>query len=216
MATSFGPLLSALRQRAASHSSAVESGPPETASTSTGNCSRPEKSCLASDCETDDASAVATLLFLGDVALHLRRGLRIFASDLGERGAGRLLLMQRRERLAEAQKRLRRLAGVRVFRRHRQEGFRRLTITLLLELAAHRRGKDRADEDAQSRAERPVPRQRYPAAARYGAGSGGAGAREPDGQRGAGRSRLDPLGGSRFVDCRERPGLCAVAARLRA
>src|SRR5581483_2981962 len=96
MATSFGPLLSALRQRAASHSSAVESGPPETASTSTGNCSRPEKSCLASDCETDDASAVATLLFLGDVALHLRRGLRIFASDLGERGAGRLLLMQRR------------------------------------------------------------------------------------------------------------------------
>src|SRR5579885_765146 len=135
MATSFGPLLSALRQRAASHSSAVESGPPETASTSTGNCSRPEKSCLASDCETDDASAVATLLFLGDVALHLRRGLRIFASDLGERGAGRLLLMQRRERLAEAQKRLRRLAGVLVFRRHRQEGFRRLTITLLLELA---------------------------------------------------------------------------------
>src|SRR5512141_424893 len=80
-AISFGFALSDLRQRAASSMSAVESGPPETASNKTGNCSRPEKSDLASDCETEEVSAVATLLFLRDVALHGRRRLGIFAAD---------------------------------------------------------------------------------------------------------------------------------------
>src|SRR3954469_14072773 len=115
MAISFGFVLSALRQLAASTMSAVESGPPETASTSAGDCSRPEKSDFASEAETGEVSAVATRLFLCDVALHLRRRLRIFAADFSQGRAGRLLLVQRRQRLAETQQRLGCLAGFLVF-----------------------------------------------------------------------------------------------------
>src|ERR1041385_137970 len=111
MAISFGLVLSVCRQRAASTMSAVESGPPETASISAGNLSRPAKSDLASDCERGEASAVATLLFLRHVVLHLRGRLRILAADLSQGRAGRLLLVQRAQRLTETQQRLRRLAG---------------------------------------------------------------------------------------------------------
>src|ERR1700686_5494854 len=51
-AISFGLTLSDLRQRAASTRSAVESGPPETASPSAGKRPRSEKSELASVAET--------------------------------------------------------------------------------------------------------------------------------------------------------------------
>src|SRR6185312_5045983 len=132
MAISFGLVLSVLRQRAARTMSAVESGPPETASTKTGHCSRPAKSDLASDCETAEDSAVATLLFLCDVALHLRRRLRIFAANLGQGRASRFLLVQRRQRLTETQQRLGRLAGFLIFGGDREERFRRLAIALLL------------------------------------------------------------------------------------
>src|SRR5664279_489942 len=132
---SFGLAFSDLRQRAASTISAVESGPPETASTNTGNCSRSEKSALASVAETDEVSAVRTLLFLRDAALHGSRGARKFAPDFGQRGAGRFLLIERGERLPEPQKGVRRLARALIFGRDRQEGFRRVAITLALEQA---------------------------------------------------------------------------------
>src|SRR5690349_17057948 len=95
-ATRSGFAFNASRQRAASTMSAVESGPPDTANTSTGKDCRPEKSALASDAETPRASAVRTLLFLRDAALHAAGGARIFASDFRERGAGGFLLIHRR------------------------------------------------------------------------------------------------------------------------
>src|SRR5476651_2454335 len=101
---SFGPALSALRQRAASTISAVKSGPPDTASTNAGKFSRPEKSDLASVAVTADESAVRTLGFLFDAALHARRGARKFASDFSQRGASRFLLIERGQRLAKPQK----------------------------------------------------------------------------------------------------------------
>src|SRR6185312_13124239 len=134
-ARSPGPSLRAARQRAASSSSAVESGPPETASTSAGNLARSEKSAFASAAETGAVSAVRTLLFLGDAALHVGGGLRIFAADLGERGAGGFLLVHGGERLAEPQQRLRRLAAVLELGRDREEGFSRVAVALLLEQA---------------------------------------------------------------------------------
>src|ERR1035441_10496982 len=157
-----GPLLRALRQRAASTISAVESGPPETASTSAGKWSRSEKSDLASVAETgaafcvgmifirkpvpsiesspracfsDHTLAVRTLLFLRDAAFRGSRGARKFAPDFGQRGAGRFLLIERVERLSEPQQGVRRLAGVLEFSRDRQEGFRRVAIALALEQA---------------------------------------------------------------------------------
>src|SRR6187401_4324 len=101
--------------------SAVESGPPETASTRTGKDCSPEKSDFASDAETAFASAVRTLLFLRDPALHAGRGARKFAPNLGERGASRLFLVHRRERLAKAQQRVRRFTRLLVFGRNVQE-----------------------------------------------------------------------------------------------
>src|SRR5665213_2650333 len=161
-ASSAGLPFSASRQRVASTINAVESGPPETASTSAGKCSRSEKSDLASAAETGEDScvgmiffrkpvptlgsgprasfsdhilAVCALLFLGDAAFHARRGAREFAADLGQRCAGRFLLMQRGERLPEPQQRGRRLAGVLEFGRDRQERFRRVAIALALKHA---------------------------------------------------------------------------------
>src|SRR5665213_2396076 len=112
-ARSDGFCVSASRQRAASHSSAVESGPPETASTSAGKVSRPENSDLASVALMTAESAVRTLEFLRHAALHAGCGARIFTRYFGQRGAGRFLLMQRSERLAEAQQGVGRLAAPR-------------------------------------------------------------------------------------------------------
>src|SRR5262245_47898067 len=133
-AMSLGPLLRAPRQRAASIINAVESGPPDTASTNAGNSARSEKSALASAIETGLASCVGmlvsgnrdplvgvtplamhALLFRGDAALHASRGARVFALDFGERRAGRFLLLHGGERLAETQQRIGRLVRLLIF-----------------------------------------------------------------------------------------------------
>src|SRR5690242_16228075 len=120
-ATNFGLVLSESRHCAARIMSAVESGPPDTASTRTGKDCRSEKSDLASDAETAFASAVRTLLFLRDPALHAGGGAWKFAPNLGKRGAGCLILVHRRERLSKAQERVRRLARLLVPGRNVQE-----------------------------------------------------------------------------------------------
>src|ERR1700722_18392774 len=121
-ATSFGARLSAFAQRAASSSSAVESGPPETARTSPGKPSRPWNSAFASASRTA-CSTMDTLLFPVHVLLHARRGARIFAQHLAQRGAGGFLSAKGGERLAEPQQRVGRPRGGFVFCRHREEGF---------------------------------------------------------------------------------------------
>src|SRR5262245_17789345 len=108
MASSLGPRLRAPRQRAANTSSAVESAPPETASTSVEASANGSNSAFASAAETA-SSAAGTLLFSLDPLLHARRGARKFAQHLAERRAGRLLLAEHGERLSEAAQRIGRL-----------------------------------------------------------------------------------------------------------
>src|SRR5262245_26494330 len=127
-AISAGPVLSAARQRAASISRAVESGPPETAMTRAAAERRLSNSVLASAAETGAASSAAssaadTLLFPVDALLHAHRGARIFSQHLGKGCAGRLPLAHGRERLAEPEQSVRRLGGGLVFGRHIEEGF---------------------------------------------------------------------------------------------
>src|SRR5580693_605825 len=131
-AMSFGARLSRFAQRAASTRRAVESGPPDTASTRPGKSSRPRNSAFASPSPTLP-SAVGTLLFPVDALLHAHRSARIFAQHLAERSTGRFLFAERRERHAEPQQRI---GGARrgvVFRRHGEEGFRGVAIALALE-----------------------------------------------------------------------------------
>src|SRR5512139_1554171 len=126
MARRAGPFFSALRQRAASHISAVESGPPDTASTSAFADPRSANRALASSLERVVTAsrgievrtclevfgfslAVDALDFLLDAALHVGSGLRVFAVDLAEGRAGRFLLLHGGERLAKAQQRVRSL-----------------------------------------------------------------------------------------------------------
>src|ERR1700685_884583 len=85
---------------AASKSSAVESGPPETAITNPGKPSKPRSSALASSSRTA-SSAVGTLLFPVHVLLHGQRRARIFAQYLAERSAGGFLFAQGSKRLAK-------------------------------------------------------------------------------------------------------------------
>src|SRR5512139_1500010 len=77
-ATNFGFVLSASRQRAANTISAVESGPPDTASTRTGKACRPEKSAFASD---------------GEMAADFCAGMIVTKSRLqhSDQGRGRLI-----------------------------------------------------------------------------------------------------------------------------
>src|SRR5580700_10946280 len=131
-ATSFGARLSRFAQRAASTKSAVESGPPDTASTRPGKSSRPRNSAFASPSPTLP-SAVGTLLFPVDALLHAHRGARIFAQHLAQRGAGGFLFAERRKRHAEPQQRLGRPRGGVIFCRHGEEGFRGIAIALALE-----------------------------------------------------------------------------------
>src|SRR5580698_1742544 len=130
-AMSFGARLSRFAQRAASTSSAVESGPPDTASTRPGKSSRPRNSAFASPSATA-ASAVGTLLFPIDALLHAQRGARIFAQHLAQRSAGCFLFTERRKRHAEPQQRIGRPRGGVILGRHREEGFRRIAIALAL------------------------------------------------------------------------------------
>src|SRR5579862_3425728 len=107
---SFGARLSRFAQRAASTSSAVESAPPDTASTRPGKSSRPRNSAFASQSPTLP-SAVGTFLFPLDALLHAHRGARIFAQHLAQRGAGRCLFAERRKRHAEAEQCIGRARG---------------------------------------------------------------------------------------------------------
>src|ERR1700683_5672832 len=100
MATSLGrSFFCRFPHPAASTSSAVESGPPETAITNPAKPSRPRNSAFASSSRTG-SSAVGTLLFPVHVLLHGQRSARIFAQYLAERSAGSFLFAQGRERLA--------------------------------------------------------------------------------------------------------------------
>src|SRR5262249_53040540 len=114
---------------------AVESGPPDTASTSTGKVCRLKKRAFASDAETTPVSAVRTLLFLLNAALHAGRSPRIFPSDFRKRGAGRFFLVHRGERLAKTQQGVGGLAGALELGRNAQERFRGIAVALLLEQA---------------------------------------------------------------------------------
>src|SRR5262249_38695248 len=130
-AMSFGPRLSALRQRAISISSAVESGPPETARTRAETRASGVNSAFASAAET--GAAADPLLFSLDPLPHRGRRARKFAQDFSERRAGRLLLAERGKRLSEAQKRIGRLGGGLVLGRDVEEGFRRVAEAVALE-----------------------------------------------------------------------------------
>src|SRR5579862_1043490 len=134
MARSLGPRLRRLIHRAARTSSAVESGPPDTARISPGNPSRPRNRAPASPSETA-SSAVGTLLFPIHALLHIERGARVFAQHFAERSAGRFFFAKRRERHSEFQQRVG-CARVRVvFGRDGEEGFRGVAILLTLEQA---------------------------------------------------------------------------------
>src|SRR5262249_34084689 len=119
-----------------SSSSAVESGPPETARTRAGKRRSEANSAFASAAETGAAaSAVDTLLFSLDPLLHSRRCAGEFTQDFAERCAGRLLLAESGERLSQAQKRIGRLGGGFMLRRNIEEGFRGIAKALPLEHA---------------------------------------------------------------------------------
>src|SRR5947207_2677928 len=133
---SAGPFLRPARQRAASESSAVESGPPETASRMRRKSEKSEKSAESSrSAIAAPLSAADTLLFRLNRCLHLRRGLRIFLQHGAERGAGRVLLAECRQRLAEPHQRFGCLRALRIFIIDVKKGFGRVVILLALELA---------------------------------------------------------------------------------
>src|SRR4051794_32556543 len=101
-ATSFGPRRSALRQRAAMTSNAVESGPPEMARTRIEWLARSANSDWISVAFSAAApSALNTLLLALDALLHRGGRLRILAVDFSECGAGHFLLLHRAQRLRE-------------------------------------------------------------------------------------------------------------------
>ena len=135
-ATSFGPRLSALRQRAASQSSAVESGPPETARSRTGMSAKKPRSSLASAAET------GRLVSSGHASAPARRPASrcstradICGSTSAKRRAGHLLLLERRQRLAEPQQRVRRLGVRAVLGGDGEELLGRRVVALALEQA---------------------------------------------------------------------------------
>src|SRR5262249_6699877 len=133
---SFGPRLSALRQRAISTNSAVESGPPATARDGAQTRAGGANNAVASAAETGAASsATDALLFALDPLPHRGRRARKFAQTFSERRAGRLLVAERGKRLSQAQKRIGRLGGGFVFGRDAEEGFRRVAEAVALEHA---------------------------------------------------------------------------------
>src|SRR5215208_2027754 len=135
-ARSFGPRLCALRQRAARKSSAVESGPPETASTAAGAETRSSNRSLASAAESGRSSsarsAADTLLFRCHVLFHVCGSAGVFAADFTPGRAGGFLFAQGGERLPKPQQRLRRLRAAVEFGGHAEERLRRIAIALAL------------------------------------------------------------------------------------
>src|SRR6266702_631001 len=160
-ATSSGPRASARRQRAASHIRAMESGPPETASTIAGAAFQSAnrsfawlteiaewsssgmgptiafstEACPALSQPKQSGSALYPLLLAVDGGLHAARGTRIFPRHFAESGAGGFLFLQRRQRLAEPQQGIRRLGGLVELGGHAEEGFRSIAVLLTLEIA---------------------------------------------------------------------------------
>src|SRR6266540_6214368 len=132
-AISFGPFFSRARQPAINSRRAVESGPPDTASTRLGLFRRSANNVAASAWETGSArSAADTLLFPLDVLLHAAGCPRIFPIKLAQGRASCLALAERRERLPEPQQRFRRFAALLEFGRNRQERFRGVAVALAL------------------------------------------------------------------------------------
>src|SRR5579871_5846428 len=131
-ATSCGARLRLARQRAASHSNAVESGPPDTASTSADALFQSANRCFASAAVSAASSAVDALLLTVDALLHRGGGLRIFARHFAECRARRFLLFEGGERLHQSQQ------GIRRFRRTLELGgdgkerFRSIAVALAL------------------------------------------------------------------------------------
>src|SRR6476619_7465830 len=117
-------------------SSAVESGPPETARTRAVALASGSNSVFASAAETGAASSAAdTLLFSLDTLLHTGRCTGKLAHDLAERRAGGFLLAERGKRLSKPQQRVRRLGGRLIFSRDVEESFGRVAVALTLEQA---------------------------------------------------------------------------------
>src|SRR5919109_105479 len=116
--------------------SAVESGPPDTASSTRRKSFRSEKSEASSESAIGPAagSTAGTLLFLLDGTLHVGRGLRVFRQHVTERRARRFALAERRERLAEPQQCVRRFYGVRIVGGDLEENLGRVVELLALEL----------------------------------------------------------------------------------
>src|SRR5262245_7821839 len=101
-AWSLGPRFARFRQAAARTSSAVESGPPETARTSAGASINPAKKTSASASEIATmSSAVDTFLFPLNALFHVERRTRILEVNLAEGRAGKFLLTHRGNRLSE-------------------------------------------------------------------------------------------------------------------
>src|SRR3954454_15836954 len=117
-------------------SSAVESGPPETARTRAVALASGSNSVFASAAETGAASSAAdTLLFSFHTLLHTGRCTGKLAHDLAERRAGGFLLAERGKRLSQPQQRVRRLGGRLIFGRDVEESFGRVAVALTLEQA---------------------------------------------------------------------------------
>src|SRR3954452_13919709 len=96
------------RHRPARYSSAVESGPPETASTSARACATVRNRTLASAAEIGRAASAAdTLLFSVHSLFYRRRSAGKLARDLAQRCAGGFFLAQGGKGLPEPQERIR-------------------------------------------------------------------------------------------------------------
>src|SRR5215472_14991231 len=134
IATSFGARLSRFAQRAASTSSAVESGPPETARMRPREFSRPENNAFASSSRRA-WSAVGAFLFTVDALLHAERSARIFPQHLAKRGACGFFFAQGRKRLPQPQQRVRSARGVLVFGGNGEKGFRSVAVLFVLKQA---------------------------------------------------------------------------------
>jgi hypothetical protein len=126
------PLFDSLAQRAAMTRSAVESEPPETARIKPAQIFKTTEQRVRF-VVANAWSAMATLLFSIHGLLHARRSARIFAQHFTERGAGRFLFAQSRERLAKPQQRFRRARGRLILRRNGEERLGGVAILLLLE-----------------------------------------------------------------------------------
>src|ERR1700730_636640 len=151
-----GPRLKPRRQRAASHISAIESGPPDTARTIAGARFQSANRRLASCAEIGELSssgmafgnpvsssdqlrhfalALYPLLLTVDGCFDAARGARIFPRHFAECRTGGLLLLQRRQRLSEPQQRVGRFGRSIDVGGDAEEGFRGVAILLPLEKA---------------------------------------------------------------------------------